>query len=544
LICNGTSPQDLDGDHFEKNNLRHLAISNPDGLTLSGDVKLTGILTLTKGSLQTNGRLLLKQNAAVGPSATGTTINGNISIEHLVKGGRRSFYLLGHPFTHSLALRMLRDSLDITGENGFLNGFVTTPDNAPSAFFYDFTKGNDSTGIDAGWTPFTNTNGLGENAWQKHHGIRLLFNGSPGQGLQGTPQGNGGNGTYVPQPVLLKITGDVNTGDQELLLQRGAYPGYHTVANPYASPVELSRITRGAGIGNYYWQWDPQQGRKGGYTSYSFSSPNSLDRLGVFIVKANDINKNTMLFTEHCKTQNAAAAVPVFQSDDAFFVELRLETDTIYWDRLLFLLIDSARTGIDKSDAEKFRNEDVNFYSLSRDNKKLSVDARPVTNETVIPIGLQSNENGWFTIRVAKSKLPSTNTLMLHDKYLNKWLPLETDSIYQFATTNDTLTGGEKRFEISSQRKNTDSLLTKKNLVMKTYPVPAKNTIVVEYASTETGNTAIRIVDLFGNLVKSIPLGMQKQGQVIIPVSTLASGIYVVEIRCGNDVSMQKIIKE
>jgi hypothetical protein len=544
VICNGFSAQELNGDLFEKNILQHLTINNPEGLTLPGDVKLTGVLTLTKGFLQTNGHLLLKPGAAIGPSAAGTTINGNTSIEYLVKGGRRSFYLIGHPFSHSIALQAIRDSLDLTGENGSINGFVTTPGNKPTAFFHDFDKGNDSTGIDAGWTAFTNTNGLAENAWQKYHGIRLLFNGSPGQGMDGTPPGNGSNGTYIPRPVILKIMGDVNTGDQEFLLQRGAYPGYHAVANPYASPIELSRITKGAGIGNYYWIWDPWQGKNGGYTSYPFSSPNSLPALGAFIVKSNDSNKNTLLFTEHCKTQSISDTRPVFQSDDAFFVELRLETDTIFWDRLLLIQIDSARTGTDKNDAEKFTNEDVNFYSLSRDNKKLSVDARPITNESIVPIGLQTNENSSFTIRVAKSKLPSTNTLMLHDKYLGKWLPLETDSAYQFITTNDTLTQGEKRFEISSQRKNTDSFLTTQKLVMKTYPVPAKNTIVVKYASTETGNTAIRIVDLFGNLVKSIPLGMQKQGQVIIPVSTLPSGIYVVEIRCGNDVSMQKIIKQ
>jgi hypothetical protein len=543
LVCNGTTAQNIDGNYFDKNILQQLVINNNAGVFLSGDIKLAGTLSLTKGSLQTNAHLLLTQEAMIGPSANGTSVNGKVSIEHLIKG-RQGDYLFGHPFMNSIALQMLRDSMDITGENGFLNGFTATPSNEPSAFHYESNKGNDSTGINAGWTAFTHTNGIAENAWIKHAGIRLRFNGKPGQGLDGTPAGDGTKGTYIPQSVLLKLTGDVNTGDQELFLERGAYANYHLVANPYPSEIELSRVTKSAGIGNYYWLWDPRQGKRGGYTSYSFNSANTLPAFGAFIVKANDIIKNTLLFTEHCKTKNRSDIIPVFQSDDAFFIELRLETDTVFWDRLLILELDSARTGVDKNDAEKFINEDVNFYSISRENKKLSVDARPVTNETVIPLGLRASANGSFSIRIAKAKLPSGNTLLLHDKYLNKWLPLETDSIYQFTTTQDTLSSGEKRFEISSRQKNTDSFLTTKNLTMKVYPVPAKNTIVIKYASTETGNTAIRIVDLFGNLVKSIPLGMQKQGQVIIPVSNLASGTYVVEIRCGNDVSTQKIIKE
>jgi hypothetical protein len=110
--------------------------------------------------------------------------------------------------------------------------------------------------------------------------------------------------------------------------------------------------------------------------------------------------------------------------DDIFYVELRLESDSIFWDRIVLMQMDSAKTGFDKNDAEKFLNNDVNFYSLSREQKMLSIDARPINNNSVIPLGIQTNEPGTFGIRVAKQKLPASNTLMLHDKYLDNWMEL------------------------------------------------------------------------------------------------------------------------
>jgi hypothetical protein len=87
------------------------------------------------------------------------SVKGKVSLEHFIKGGRRAFHLLGNPFANDMNLQMIKDSLDITGDNGSLNGFTTTVTNQPSAFRHDAFIGNDSSGIEAGWVPFTHTNG-------------------------------------------------------------------------------------------------------------------------------------------------------------------------------------------------------------------------------------------------------------------------------------------------------------------------------------------------------------------------------------------------
>ncbi len=544
IILSGTVQQTISGNSFSGHRIKKLIINNPKEIQLQDSLVISGSLIMNSGSLQTNHQLHLPDGSRIGSSATGSSINGKVFIEHRLNGGRRSFHLLGHPFRNDLGLQMIKDSLDITGEGGMVNGFTATATNQPSAFRYNPIDGNDSSGVDAGWIPFTHTNGVNDNAWKKNTGIRLLMRGRPGQGLDGTPAGNGTRGTYLPQPVTLKISGEINTGDLEIGLTKDQYAGYNIVANPYPSNIDLSKIMRGNTVGVHYWIWDPMQGKKGGYSSIPFRSKYIQAAFGSFIVRANHTINNTLLFTENSKTEEPATKdLPLTDIDDAFHLELRLETDSIFWDRILLLAIDSARTGFDKNDAEKFDNPDVNFYSLSGEQRKLSTDARPLNNESTIKLGIQSDDPGVFRIRVAKIALPASNQLMLHDRYLNKWMPLEKDSSYSFVTTTDTMSRGNQRFEITAQKKTKDSIYSTGSIKIKLNPVPAKEQVLVKFSATETGNMAIRLLTLSGMPVKNISLGVQKEGQVIIPVGGLLKGIYLLEIKCGSQVSTQKIIK-
>ena len=545
LVCNGLSMQIIPAGFFTDNNLQNLVINNPEGVSLPGPVKISGSVILNSGSLITNDQLSLLHTASIGASAAGTTITGNIFIQHIIPGGRRAFRLLGHPFTDNIGLDMIKDSIDITGNGGAANGFTSTATNQPSAFRYDPLLGNDSSGMDAGWIPFTHTNGQSENAWKEFTGIRLFARGKPGQGLDGTPAGDGTNRTYFPKEVLLSLSGKVHTGDQEISVFKNTVGNYHIIANPYPAAVELSRVTRGEDIGMNYWLWDPLQATMGGYSSIPFTSKNILPPFGSFIVKANGNTHNSLLFTENCKvTERGTGRIPLVANEDNYFIELRLETDSIFWDRILLFAIDSAKTNVDKLDAEKFRNSEVNFYSISRDQKMLSIDARPINNESKIALGLQTNTPKQFNIRIAKISLPASNTLLLHDRYLDRWMKLEKDSSYPFATTADTATMGNERFEIISRKKKMTDTIPAYTITTTIMPVPATDKIMVNYVSSEKGNTTIRIIGLNGKPVKRLDLGMQKQGQVIIPVADIPNGMYLLELRCGENISTKKIIKQ
>lgn len=543
VIYNGITPQTIVPGSFADRSVKNLVINNPGNVSLQDDLFITGTVLLNSGSLITNDHLTLRHTATIGPSATGTAITGNTRVEHFIKGGKRAFRLLGHPFAINTGLDMIRDSIDISGDGGALNGFTNTNTNQPSAFRYDPFTGNDSAGIDAGWAAFTSINSQGENSWKEFSGIRLFVRGRPGQGLDATPAGDGKNGTYFPQAVTIFMSGPVHTGNQEIVLPKTKNRSYQVIANPYPSPVDLSLITRGNNISPNYWVWNPLQGVNGGYSSIPFKSKFILPPFGAFIVKMSGDTNNNLLFTENCKAKEPAIdSIPLLANYDDYFVELRLETDSVFWDRLLLLAIDSARSNADKLDAEKFFNPEINFYSLSRDQKKLSIDARPINNESNIPLGLQTNAGGAFSLSVAKLLLPSSNTLQLHDKYLNRWMKLEKDSSYNFTVTADTATQGNERFEISSIK--LPAFVPSITMTSNLSPVPATDKVIISYRSPEKGNTSIRFSTLNGIIVKTIKLGYQKEGQLTIPVSDMFKGIYVVEIRCGNNINTQKMIKK
>lgn len=544
LVFSGQSMQLVSGKNVRQSTINHLIVNNPNGLLVTDTILITGSLKLNAGKLYTRNQVWLKEDATIGPSAAATSIEGDMMATKLIRGGRRSFRLLSHPFSHPIGLNMIKDSIAITGEGGSLRGFTPTQTNTASAFYFDHHKANDSTGVEAGWLPFTDTNGKNENAWNPMEGIRLLVRGQPGQGLDGTPAGDGSNGTYLPLPVRLRYKGEIKIGDREKILPASSTETYHSIGNPYLANIDPSRVGRTAGISRHYWLWNPLQGKQGGYTSYPFIVKNIVPKFGAFLITTHADAAQQLLFSENSKSAVPAPdTVPSIRTDEWYYVELRLETDTIFWDRLLLVQLDSARWGIDKNDATKLLNNEVNFYSLLQNGKMLSIDARPYNNTSTITLGIESKQPQTFRIRVSAASLPPGNTLMLHDKWLNQWMPLTKDSSYAFSVTTDTATQGNQRFEISSRKKMTDSIEHEK-IRLNMSPVPVSSQLQVSFVAEEKGNTSIRILSLSGKPLKSVSLGMVKEGKILVPVGELLRGIYLLELRCGKEVSSRKFIKD
>lgn len=544
LTAAGMIPQNIGAGVLKDHLLRNLFVNNATGLFLSDTLYLEGSLRLISGYLQTNNKLLIRQTGSIGASADGTFISGNVSIEHLVAGGKRGFRLMGHPLSTDIGLQMIKDSIDITGSRGAEHGFINSATNNPSAFWYNTLSTKDTFSIDDNWTAFSRTNGEAENAWKKYQGIRLMARGRPGEGMDGRPAGDGNNNTYLPGAVTLKFTGPVNTGDQEITLMRSDSSGYNLVANPYASPVDLSMLSYGSGVSDHYWIWDPYQGDAGGYSAIPFQSSFILPAFSAFFVKSTALLNNTIVFTEHCKVSETPATIlPVISNFPDHHLELRLFRDNIFMDRLFIYHSDSARIGIDKFDAEKFMNSGTNFYSLSREKKMLSIDARPITNASFISLGLQTENPGTFSIVVADSKLSTESTLLLHDKYLQTWMALEKDSAYFFSVSTDTSSSGNNRFEIISRPEPVDTFISSRKIISIVGPVPSISEIVIRYAVTEKELATMCIRDQYGNMLRSIPIDAKPNGRLTISIADLLPGTYFVEIRVGKYVDTKKIIK-
>jgi len=357
-----------------------------------------GFLSLGNNAiLNSNGFLILASDemgsACIKPIGSLATINGAVEVQRYIPGGRRNFRFLAHPFSQSLGLSALTNDLDITGVGGSLNGFTSTATNNPSAFYYDPLKG-DGSSADPGWIAFNHTNGINPNAWSPMQGIRINVRGKKGEGLNGV--------NYIPSPVVLHPKGNINLGNQlASLTKSGTNPGFNLIGNPYPSSIDMSKLVNGANIASSYYVWDPNQGTKGGYSCYLFSNPLILPAFAAFFVQTSNANsENTILFTENAKVSGinpiklTGMGNPV--SDQ---LEISIQSDSIFWDRQLFLFSDSASDQMDFQDAPKMINPELNFYSLSANQEKLSIDARRKETNLKIPVYLETKLEKTFQMK-------------------------------------------------------------------------------------------------------------------------------------------------
>lgn len=528
LVFNGTSLQMLDAAVLSEGSVKDITINNPKGVEVANDLLISHRLILVdKSTFTTHNHVWLQENACIGPSGEASSVLGNISIRRRIPAGKNTWILMGHPFKESIGLYMISDSIDLSGNT--VNDPAPPVTTTPAASWYDYRLGNDSTGFASGWVPFTGTQASQGNEWEPFSGIRLLAN----------RQGLASDKKYTQ----LLFTGPVHTGQLEYELP-GSYQGnYHVLANPYPSAIDLGKLSKAAAIGNCFWIWNAQQGHAGGYSCIPFGTSYILPSFGAFIVKSYDTAHNAIMFTENMKSEYVADDLLPPASFPEDFIELRLYQDSIFYDRLLIRGVDSAWVGIDRLDGEKIPNPGTSLYSLSRENKPLSVDTRPLNAASQIPLGITGNEPGSFSIRMHSLRLPPGSPLQLHDRYMRKWLPLHTDSSYHFQVTDDTASFGEHRFEITAYYREPDTAIATR-LVMHVAPVPATHTISVQFRTWEKGSTLIRLLTQQGYPLRQYFLGAINQGTCRIPISDLPAGVYLLELRCGSQVSVQRVIKQ
>lgn len=537
ITLNGSTAQTIQGSGSTLN----LELDNTSGATVCSTLNITNTYIPTTGTLAAGGYLTLKSTVSstariTAGSTSGGYITGNTIIERYIPA-KRAFRFFSHPFNASIALSQLTDDIDITGTGGNTNGFTTTQQNNPSSYWYDVTAGdNTTTGNNPGWTAFTHTNGSGANAWSQYGAARILVRGAIGQGLT--------SAAYTPSVTTLDLSGVVNQGNTTVNLTKGSGTNFVLVGNPFPSQVNMDALTN-TNVGSAFYIWDATQGAKGGYTSYTFGSSSfNLPSCAAF---ATTLSANgSIVFEEADKTSGTSGAM-FKPTATANTVQLRLEDSTTFWDRLLLRFDDNAMAAVDYPDAAKLYNPDMSFYTWSKDDSMLSIDARPYAEET-IELGLYSTLKKNFKIVAADFDIPAGTKLFLHDKYLNKTEEITaTGYEYWFAVDTNTASWGDSRFELNTQGKPTSGILspnTINTLKVKLVPNPAVDNVAVYYEGLKAGNMNISITNMMGVKVANMQQASNKAGSVRIPLQNIPSGIYIVTLQNAGQLFTQKLIKQ
>ncbi len=546
LIIRGKSgPLRFDSSYAILNNLSLL-----NGASTSMNNKLNivsnkniGTVNLSDSSfLNTNGFLILNASEKGSSILTNlgkeAVIMGPVEVQKYIPAGKRNFRFMGHPFAKAIPLSQLTSDIDITGKDGSSNGFTNTYTNNPSAFWFD-TNLSDGTLSEQGWTAFTNTDGIGNNAWLPKQGIRINVRGSKGEGLNGLP--------YTPSPVILHLKDSLNTGDQTATLTKNTLnAGYNFIGNPFASAIDMSKLQIGKNIVPNYYLWDPYMGNKGGYTCYPFSNSIYLPSFAAFFAQTIDSSKeNQILFPETCKVSNSnLIRVLGVEEKTNNQLELIVESDSIIWDRALFIFKINASDSLDFFDAKKLLNPDFSLFSWSAEKEKLCIDTRSSLHSTIIPLGLKSDIQNTFQLKVKQFPDINVYDFYLIDKLVNRKLALKSGFNYSFEVDSLKLPTDSSRFEIQMIAKNIPiNSIEFPKLNCQVFPNPTENLLSLIIQSSKLLPVYISISNTLGQQFLNTKLAPAQQINYSILLNKMDAGVYVLTITNREETIVQKIIK-
>jgi len=544
VIVTGTTCQPIYGngrvDNFELNNSCGGIINQGDTLHIGNTyIPTNGVLTIN-GELELLSDSIVTATILTHPGVCSNYISGDVICDKYIHGGRRAFRFFGHPFTTDIPLSQIEPYIDITGQGGAANGFTPTATNNPSAFWYNTVTGSGSTTNDStGWIAYTNTNGVGANAWNQYQGMRMLVRGGKGDGTCACNTND--------NPVVVKLHGTINECDQVVTLAANSNVGFNFISNPYPSDIDMSQTTRGNAIGANFAVWDPNQGLVGAYVDQPFNVPYILPSMSSFFTTCNSNSGKTITFHESQKTAAAPTGNLFKTTGVSDMVQLRIVTnnDSLSWDRLLLFFNDQAQAGIDDADGTKLGNPDLNFYTFSANNDQLAIDQRPYVNGQVIKLGLTTDINQSYTIRVDDYNVPTGGSLYLHDKYLGQTQLLAQGMHYNFSVTTDAASQGDNRFELnvvgSTGIANVAGI---SELKVDMFPNPVTDNAIVSFNAPSSGNTTITITNVIGQQVYNTNLGMQQSGKINLPMNALPGGMYMVTLKCGDRSITKRLSKQ
>jgi hypothetical protein len=531
---------------------------------LSNRIFVSGILTVSDGTLNANNNLTLVSNAtgsAVIAPVLGS-ITGKVTVQRYIALGKRAFrFLTPSVTTDDFISNNWQLGTHITGSTSGANGFDTTVSGNPSLFTYDNQR---ATGT--GWTAIANTNATNLNALQ---GYRILIRGDR-------------TGTLITQataanmnvPITLTATGTVTTGTVTFNssstpvsinnTSNSTIDGYSLIGNPYVNTVNWNLLTK-SGLTDAYYVWDSNMGtsdQRGRYVAYSTST--GTTNSGTGSTSVNQYIQPGQAFFVKNTTLGTAGSITFNESDklgtniNNFYRTptsdlSRLELQVYQTSELALggFPIDAAVSVFDNQFTNAIENGDVaklstgiENISFLNNNQNLSIDARPnvvATDELMIQLQqFQPNKN--YTFKTKFTNFDSSSTPYLVDTYLNQYIALANNGTTNcvFTTTADALSFGANRFKIVFQNislSNPD--FSAEKIVV--YPNPVTNNqFNISLPGNLTGVVNVKLINTIGQIVYQTK--MEAQNTVTItPNISLAQGLYFVEITNQGKSSIKKI---
>lgn len=498
IEMNGSAAQSIAAGTFAGNTINNLTLSNAAGLSLTGAMKVRGIVKPATGNIAANGNLTLlstsSQTALVDGSGSGT-ITGNTTVERYVARDYGYKYV-SSPFT-SLTVGAFGTCVDLSAS-------------FPTFYYY-----NESLAT-AGWVTYTTT-----------------------ASTLAPLSGYAANFGTSSSPITVSVSGVVNNGALSTTLynrNRTYTLGFNLVGNPYPSPIDWNASSgwTKTNIDNavYYFNASDTNQYTGTYSSYvaGVSSDGVANNIipamqGFFVHVSNGSYPVTGTFGMNNSVRVTTLNPAFHKATNSSVSLLRLQagyTSATLSDPTVVYFNDDSKGIFDpERDALKLMNTDStlpNLYTLSKDDNKLSIHAvRAVADSIeVVPLGVQLPEAGRISMSMRSLENVSDDLhLFLYDASARVVRDLRNEPIYQV-----TLDKGshDSRFFLMITRKNKADL-------------PIGNGAINAYTSggslfmhTLTNACDVTVSDLLGRTIGQYQLTGSGYHEIKLQV---ASGIYL-----------------
>ena len=356
----------------------------------------------------------------------------------------------------------------------------------------------------------------------------------------------------------LTFVGPVNTGTVASSISVGAASKWNLVGNPYPSYLDAQAfLTANGGVIDEA-VLDPAYNAVYGYNSSTDAGSggsiwtiiNSNQNTGTniapgqgFYVASN--NSGALSFTPAMRvTTGADDFIQGRSAQDATNSHLRLAisnaTQTYGTD---FYFNDNSSLGLDSGyDAGSFdaATSDFSIYShLVADNTGIEMAIQSLAtndmNDVVVPLGIHAPQGQQLTVSIAANDLQTGTNVYLEDNVTNTWTLLNTGDYT--ITPSVELTGTGRFFVHFSS--TTLSLDDNTLNGLQIYTESTAKTVVVK--GQLHANTSLVIFDSLGRRVMQTELDMASTSHSI-PVSNLATGMYIVKLQNGLQTKTQKVM--
>jgi autotransporter-associated beta strand protein len=527
---------------------RTLTISGTGSLTINPTISLT-----IAGVADFGGKLVTLKSDATGTASIGTvagTLNNatNLTVERYIPANGRRYRFLASPVVGGTTLQW-RDNggstsgrgIQITGPTGTVDA---STNNAKSAFYYLETNTTGTINDAAKWPSID-----GSTTLTNGQGYRVFVRGDRSISLTTLNTVNNAttiwvNGSYPSGTRTLPVTYTNVTGGGQ---------GWNLVGNPYPCSIDwmaASGWTK-TNVGTGVAIWRPSTNSY----AYSLASSDASDNVNVsvngggtvigsgqgFFVRATGTSP-ALSCTENIKVLTAPTTL-LLKTVPSNQLRIKLTQDTSNIDETLIVFGSKFQDEfIESEDFSKIPNPTVNISSVVGTEQYAAINFTSNNYaEKTIPLSVWGNSSGTYQLDLTQvSGFDAAVSIYLRDKYLNTTTAIDHDKNIPVIITDDSLSKGDKRFELLFKNiatNNNELTNNISNTQLSVYPNPA---LVVLNISLLHG-TAIETVNIYnvsGKLVNFTKLNGNQ-----IDISQLNNGVYMLEAITANGTFKTKFVK-